>query len=160
MSERDEFLAGDRLDDIALFLSESALSGSEKLAEYGERVDGETQRGSESQAVDEPRGGVVLVLDGTKGRNVFSRATGMDAMQFAQRAMGSEGEIDRDLTGTTCPHTDEEGEHETRLVFAFAEGKNEEAGGLYAEGDVIHAYAHCSCGAAYSDRWVTDDDSE
>jgi hypothetical protein len=30
-------------------------------------------------------------------------------------------------------------------------------GGVYAEGDVVHAYAQCACGTAYSDRWVVDD---
>ena len=27
---------------------------------------------------------------------------------------------------------------------------------LYAEGDVIHAYAACDCGTTYSDRWVVN----
>ncbi|WP_214676352.1 DUF5807 family protein, partial [Escherichia coli] len=40
---------------------------------------------------------------------------------------------------------------------AFAEAQNEEVGGIYAEGDVIHAYAKSSEGAAFSDRWVVDD---
>jgi hypothetical protein len=30
-------------------------------------------------------------------------------------------------------------------------------GGLYAEGAVVHAYAHCECGTSYSDRWVVDE---
>ena len=138
MSKRDEFLAGERLDDVLLYLAEDALSGSEKIAKHGE------------DAGD----GYVLVLDGEQGRNVFATATGMDAMQFAQRAMRSDGEIDPDLTGSTCPHADEEGEHATRIIFAFAEGQNDDVEGIYNEGDVIHAYAHCTCGATYSDRWV------
>lgn len=141
MSKRDEFLAGERLDDVLLYLAEDALSGSERIAEHGE----------------EAGGGYVLVLDGEQGRNVFATATGMDAMQFAQRAMGSDGEIDADLAGSVCPHADEAGEHATRIVFAFAEGQNDDVEGIYNEGDVIHAYAHCTCGAAYSDRWVVGD---
>jgi hypothetical protein len=27
-------------------------------------------------------------------------------------------------------------------------------GDIYAEGDVIHGYVSCSCGTAYSDKWV------
>lgn len=141
MSKRDEFLAGDRLDDVLLYLGKEALSGSEELAKHGEDVDD----------------GVVLVLDGEQGRSVFATATGMDAMQFAQRAMRSDGDIDADLTGGTCPHKGDGEEHATRLIFAFAEGQNEEVEGIYNEGDVIHAYAHCTCGAAYSDRWVVGD---
>ena len=138
MSKRDEFLAGERLDDVLLYLGADALSGSEKIAKHGEEVEG----------------GYVLVLDGKQGRSVFSTATGMDAMQFAQRAMRTDGEIRSDLTGSTCPHADEGGEHATRIILAFAEGENQEVEGIYNEGDVIHAYAHCTCGAAYSDRWV------
>ena len=149
MTKREEFLAGERPDDVALYLSDAALSGSDKLAEYGERVPG----------------GVLLVLDGTRGRSVFTKATGMDAMPFAQRAMRQEGEVDHGLAGGTCPHAGETVEaadesaaetHEVRFVFAFAEAQNEAVGDIYAEGNVVHAYAHCSCGAAFSDRWVVE----
>jgi hypothetical protein len=41
-----------------------------------------------------------------------------------------------------------------RFTFAFVEARNEEVGGIYAEGPVVHAYAACTCGETYSQRWV------
>jgi len=133
MSKREEFLAGERPDDVALFLADSFVSG-DKLAEYGEPVPG----------------GLLLVVPGETGRNVFKKATGMDAMSFAKEAMGTEGTIAADLAGGDCP----EGDHDVEFVFAFVEEQNEEVGGLYAEGDVVHAYAYCSCGTSFSHKWV------
>jgi hypothetical protein len=136
MSERrEQFLAGDRPDDVALFLSSSFLDDPEPLLEYGERVEG----------------GVLLVVEGDAGRRVFEKATGTEAMAFSREAMGVESHVDDDLTGGDCPEGDD---HEARFVFAFSEAQNEDVGGLYAEGDVMHAYARCECGASYSDRWV------
>jgi hypothetical protein len=144
-SDREAFLAGDRPDHVLIYLPDRTVSDPESLAEHGERVDD----------------GTVLVLPGEQGRSAFQQATGVDPMTFAQRAMQTEGDIDHDCTGTTCPkaHADEDSEdHRPRFVFAFAEEQNEEVGGLYAEGDVIHAYAHCECDAAFSDRWVAGGD--
>ncbi len=145
---REEFLAGDRPDDVALFLAESFVD-DDRLAEFGDQVDG----------------GVLIVVDGERGRNAFQAATGTEAMQFAGSAMQVEGIIDGDLTGGTCPDEPSEGDsseaadddHEVQFVFAFAEEQNEEVGGIYAEGDVIHAYAQCRCGTAYSDRWAVQE---
>lgn len=148
---RSAFLAGERPDDVALFLAESYVA-DDRLAEFGESVDG----------------GVVLVVDGERGRNAFRAATGTDAMAFAKDAMATEGEIDRELTGGVCPESDSEQsadhgasadsgdstDHDVQFVFAFAEEQNEDVGGIYAEGDVVHAYARCACGAVFSDRWV------
>ena len=144
-SDREQFLAGERPDDVAFFLHEAAVSGIDALAERGERT----------------AEGVVLVVDGEAGRQAFQSATGIDPMAFAQEAMGTEGTVDRDLTGGTCPDSggdaggdgDAEG-HEARLVFAFAEAQNEDVEGLYAEGDVVHAYVACECGRRYSEKWL------
>ncbi|WP_224267803.1 DUF5807 family protein [Haloprofundus salinisoli] len=145
MSDRLEFFAGERLDDVALFLTDDYLDEQGKIANYGETVDG----------------GVVLVEPGDKGRQLFAAGTGMKAMEFAQSAMGNEGVIADDLSGGECPAAEGEAEsgaddHRVKFVFAFAEAKNEEVGGIYAEGDVIHAYAQCECGQSYSDRWVVE----
>ncbi|MFB6096310.1 MAG: DUF5807 family protein [Haloferacaceae archaeon] len=145
MSKLDEFLAGERLEDVALFLSEAFLDADSRLRKIGEEVDD----------------GVVVVVDGEKGRQAFAAGTSMGAMEFAQTAMDTEGEIDRDLGGGECPTAnpaDDPENHRTEFVFAFAEAQNEEVGGLYAEGDVLHAYAHCECGTAYSDRWLLGED--
>ncbi|WP_458206783.1 DUF5807 family protein [Haladaptatus sp. NG-SE-30] len=136
MSKRDEFLAGERPDDVALFLADSFVSG-DTLADYGDSVPG----------------GTLLVVSGETGRSVFKKATGMDAMGFAKQAMDTEGEIASDLSGGDCP----KGDHDVEFVFAFAEEQNEEVGGLYAEGDVIHAYAYCECGTAFTQKWVVGD---
>ncbi|QRV13542.1 hypothetical protein JMJ58_11245 [Haloterrigena salifodinae] len=140
---REEFLAGERPDDVALFLADSYVS-DDRLAEFGERVED----------------GVLIVVDGERGRNAFEAATGTQAMQFAKSAMELEGIIEDDLTGGQCPEAPADEEHAVQFVFAFAEEQNEDVGGIYAEGDVVHAYAKCTCETAYSDKWnVPDDDA-
>ncbi|WP_302081707.1 DUF5807 family protein [Salinibaculum rarum] len=139
-SDRAAFLAGDRPEDVLIYLDEAAVSNPDALEAHGERVDD----------------GLVLVLPGDKARSVFQKAAGIDPMAFAKEAMGTEGHIDADCTGGTCPEGDGD-DHQARFVFAFAEEQNEEVGDLYAEGDVVHAYVSCSCGTAYSDKWVVDE---
>jgi hypothetical protein len=136
----EAFLAGERPDDVLVYLAAGAVSDIETLAEYGQRVDD----------------GVLFVLDGERGRRVAGRALGTDPMDFARTAMGRNGDIDLDALVGTCPAAESDGTatHSLQQVFAFAEEQNQEVGGRYAEGDVIHAYATCACGTAYSDRWV------
>ncbi|MFY4816187.1 DUF5807 family protein [Haloarcula sp. AONF1] len=141
MSNLDEFLAGERLDDVVFYLSDAYLDDDSRLREVGEETDG----------------GVRLILDGETGRSAFQAGTGMGAMEFAKTAMDADGEIARSLDDGACPFAgdDDAGDdHEVQFVFAFAEAQNEEVGGLYAEGDVVHAYAHCTCGESYSHKWV------
>lgn len=140
MSERDldAFLAGEQLDHVALFLTDDYLDDGGQLADHGTDVPG----------------GVVLVVPGEEGRRLFSAGTGMDAMEFAKEAMGMDGDIDRDLTGGTCPDCGDD----AAFILAFAEAQNKEVGGIYAEGDVIHAYAACPDGTAFSDRWVVGEE--
>jgi hypothetical protein len=140
MSDRTEFLAGERPDDVAFFLSDAFVDDPEALAGHGEVVDD----------------GVVVVVDGETGRGAFQSAAGIDPMQFSREAMDVESHVDRDLTGGDCPAGEGE-DHRVAFVFAFSEAHNEEVGGLYAEGDVVHAYARCLCGESYSDRWVAED---
>lgn len=135
MSKLDGFLAGERTEDVALYLADDYMDEDGVIAERGEAVDD----------------GVVLVVPGEKGRRLFSAGTGMDAMQFAKAAMDADGEIAPVLGGGECPAG---ADHEVQFVFAFAEEENPEVGGLYAEGDVIHAYAHCECGESYSQKWL------
>lgn len=135
MSRLAEFIAGERPEDVAIYLAEDVVDDLGKLADYGEETDA----------------GIVLVVPGESGRNAFSKVAGKDAMAFAKEAMGEEGEIDADLAGGACPAC---GSDDGRFTFAFSEEKNEEVGGIYAKGDVIHAYAQCPCGTAFSDRWV------
>jgi hypothetical protein len=142
-SDRAAFLAGDRPEDVFIYLDDAAVSNPDALETHGEPVDG----------------GIVLVLPGDTARNVFQQAAGIDPMAFAKQAMGTDGTIDADCTGGTCPDSEDGGEgegtdHDARFVFAFAEEQNEEVGDIYAEGDVIHAYVSCACGTAYSDKWV------
>ncbi|MFB6309093.1 MAG: DUF5807 family protein [Haloarculaceae archaeon] len=143
MTAREEFLAGERPEDVLFFLHEGAVSNAEALADYAERV---------------PEGHV-LVLPGDDGRGAFQSATGIDPMALARQAMGTDGDIRHDLTGATCPVAEEEPDtdHTTRFLFAFAEEQNEEVGDIYAEGDVIHSYAVCACGERYSEKWVVED---
>jgi hypothetical protein len=146
MSKLQEFLAGERPEDVALYLSGSFLDADSRLWNVGEETDD----------------GVVIVVDGEIARNAFTAGTGMDAMEIAQTAMGADDDVSPDLSGGTCPEADDgedesDDDHEAEFVFAFAEEQNEDVGGLYAEGSVVHAYAQCACGTAYSDRWVVDD---
>lgn len=138
----EEFLAGDRPHHVAAYFHGDVLSDAETLAE--ERY---------ATAVD---GGVRIVVPGEAGRAAFESATGIDPMDFAGDAMGADGPIDPSLAAGNCPGDGDD--HEVRIAFAFAEEQNASAGGLYAEGDVIHAYAQCACGAAYSDKWVAGRD--
>jgi len=133
-TDREAFLAGQSPEDVHIYLSEERVTNLSALEAHGERVEG----------------GLVLVLPGEKARSVFQQATGIDPMGFAQEAMGTDGEIDDACTSGTCPECGASPE----LIFAFAEEQNEEVGGLYAEGPVIHAYAACECGERYSEKWV------
>ena len=137
----DGFLAGDRLEDVAIYINDTVLGDDHNLGSAGEELDT----------------GIVLVIPGETGRNAFEQATGIGAMEFAKEAMGREGHIEPDLSGGVCPDYDD-GEdsdaHRTEFVLSFAEAQNEEVGGLYEEGDVIHAYAHCSCGVNFSQKWL------
>ena len=143
MDDRFEaFLAGTRPDDVAAFFSTATLSDAETLAAE-----------SYATAVE---GGVRIVVPGEAGRAAFESATGVDPMDFAGQAMGTEGEIAETLAAGTCPAAEEPGPHEVEMAFAFAEEQNDDVGGLYAEGDVIHAYAKCSCGQAYAEKWLAD----
>lgn len=138
-SEREAFLSGRRPDDVHIYLHEDVLSNPEALADHGEPVEG----------------GMVLLLDGADARDIFQKATGIDPMALASDARSTDGDVDRDCAGATCPVGDGRNHH-PRLIFAFAEQQNEEVGGLYAEGPVVHAYVACACGERYSDRWVAD----
>ena len=140
MDTLEAFLAGERLDDVAIYINDSILGDDHNLGNAGQEVDS----------------GIVLVLDGETGRNAFQQATGIGAMQFAKEAMGREGEIYADLTGGVCPEAEgpDDEAHTIEFLLSFAEAENEEVGGLYADGDVIHAYAHCSCGVNFSHKWL------
>ena len=137
MEKLQAFLAGERLDDVAIYIDEGLLGGDHALGTAGTEVDT----------------GIVLVVPGEAGRNAFTQATGIGAMEFAKEAMGRDGEIESTLAGGVCPDTDDE-DHTIEFVLSFAEAENQEVGGLYAEGDVIHAYAHCSCGVNFSHKWL------
>ncbi len=136
-SEREAFLAGERPSDVHIYLHEDSVSNLDALEPHGERVED----------------GIVLVMDGEKARGVFQKATGIDPMALAKEAMGTDGEIDRDCASATCPKDDK---HTATFIFSFAEEQNEEVGGIYADGPVIHAYAACECGLRYSDKWVAE----
>jgi hypothetical protein len=141
--DRREFLDGERPADVLLFFAESAVSDLGTLSQHGEAVEN----------------GVALVLEAERGRSAFEGGTGIDPMTLAGAAMDAEGKIDLEAFDGECPETGggaNADEHAPRLVFAFAEERNEEVGGIYAEGDVLHAYAVCECGSVYSERWVAD----
>ncbi|MDZ7702450.1 MAG: DUF5807 family protein [Halobacteriales archaeon] len=140
MSDLETFLAGAAPDYVTIVLGESSLSEPEALDAYAEPVGD----------------GRALVLGGATGRSVFQQATGQDPMAFARAASDRDGHVERDLSGGDCPDAAGDEDHEPRIVFAFAEAQNEAAGGLYAEGPVIHAYVECGCGTRYADKWVVD----
>ena len=138
-TRRDEFLAGDHLDHVAIYLAEEHVDDPDGLDGHVEDVED----------------GIVLVVEGAVGRDVFSAVVGLDPMGFAQEAMSRPGSIDGGLCGGDCP-AGSGPDHRIRYVLAFAEAQNEQAGGRYAEGDVVHAYARCACGESFSDRWVAN----
>lgn len=138
----EAFLRGERPDDVLIYLHEEGIGSIEDLLEIGVRVDD----------------GVVLVLPGDDGRSAFQQATGLGAMDFAGMAMDTAGDIDDDYTGGSCPDTSatSDEDHYVKFLFAFVEEQNEDVGGLYAEGDVIHGYAACACGTTYSEKRVIE----
>lgn len=136
-TDREEFLAGERPSEVHVFLSEGAVGDLDALEPHGERVEN----------------GIVLVMDGERAREVFQRTTGIDPMALAKDAMGTDGTVTEDCTAGTCPDGGGDG-HAPELIFAFAEEQNEEVGGIYADGPVIHAYVACECGTRYSDKWT------
>ena len=155
MGERAGLLAGDRCEEGVLYCRGVFWDADPRLRDVGTETDD----------------GVRLVLDGETGRDAFAAGTGMDAMSFAGDAMGTSGVIARSLDAGVCPDADADAgaasdaaagtsadaaaeDHAVRFLLAFAEAQNEAVGGRYADGDVIHAYAHCACGARYADRWV------
>ena len=140
MDKLEQFLAGERLDDVAIHIDEGQLGDDHNLGSAGSEVDT----------------GIVLVVPGEAGRNAFQAATGIGAMEFAKEAMGRDGEIESRLAGGVCPDGDGDDSepHNIEFVLSFAEAKNEEVGGMYEDGDVIHAYAHCSCGVNFSQKWL------
>jgi hypothetical protein len=162
VSAYEEFLRGQRPDEILIYLSESVVGDPNELLVMAETTrvedDGEASNASRASSDEQSESdGVVLVMPGDEGRGAFERATNLDPMDFAGAAMGTEGHVARDCTGGECPKTDEEpGPHDVRFIFAFAEEHNEGVGGIYAEGDVVHAYAACSEGTMFSDKWVAD----
>ncbi len=135
MTDREAFLAGERPETVQIYLHEAVVSNPDALLDHGRQV----------------ADGIVLLLDGQRGRQTFQTATGIDPMALAREAMDTDGVVDPDCAGGTCPV---DPAHETRMVFAFVEAENEAAGGLYAEGPVVHAYAACECGERYSQKWV------
>jgi len=134
-SDREQFLAGERPTDVHIYLHETSVSDIDALEAHGQRVED----------------GIILVMDGEKARGVFQQATGIDPMVLAKEAMGTDGGIDDDCAGATCP---EGSAHAPQFIFSFAEEQNEEVGGLYADGPVIHGYVACECGLKFSDKWV------
>lgn len=140
MTDHEAFVAGDRPDDVLVYLPEAVLGNPDALADVGEPVEGS----------------VVIVVPGEEGPGALESAVGVDPMDFAQDAVGNEGTVARDCTDATCPAGEGAAGHDLQFLFAFAEAENPDAGDRYAEGDVIHAYAQCACGERYSDRWVVD----
>jgi len=142
VSKYQAFLAGDRPEDIAVYIREGTATDLDALADHGTDVED----------------GVVLVLDGERGRSALQTAAGIDPMQLAAEARGNEGDVDDDLTGGACPgaSTQDGRGHALRFTFAFAEEETDAVEGIYNEGDVMHAYAVCSCGTTYADKWLVD----
>lgn len=142
-SRIDAFLAGERIDDIAIYLPSETIDDAETLLD--------------SDVAEPAASGIYIVVDGERGRSMFEQVIGTEVMTFASTAMGTPGTIGADLSAGECPNAVEgPQDHSVRFVFAFAEAKNDEVGGLYAEGDVIHAYAQCTCGEQYSDTWIAE----
>jgi hypothetical protein len=146
----DAFLAGDRADDVAIYVADEVVDDPEKLVRFGHRTDD----------------GLVLVLDGETGRSVFQTATGVAPMGFAKEAGDRTGTVYADLTGGECPELEAAGEspgdHRARFLLSFVQlqTEGESVADRYAEGDVVHAYVQCACGTAYSDRWVAGENAE
>lgn len=139
MSDRlAAFVRGDRPDDVAVYFADE-YADTDSLANRGQRVDG----------------GVAVVLAGAKGRHLFERITGLEAMAFARATGDRSGSIAAGLTAAQCP-AGTGPDHGLQFLLAFVQPRTPEAGGRYAEGDVLHAYAACRCGTTFSETRVLD----
>jgi len=116
MDDLTAFLAGDRLDDVAIYVADTVVDTDHPLSTAGIAVDG----------------GVVVVVAGETGREAFADSTGLDPMAFAKQAMDRTGEIDDRLAGGVCPAAadDPTASHHIEFGFAFAEAENEESAGF------------------------------
>jgi len=142
MNKYEEFLAGERHGDVTIFLHADANAELEDLAAAGIETDD----------------GAFIVIDGEQGRSVFQTATGRDPVGLASEARENESHVEADLTGGECPSDeDESSDHFSKYIFAFSEAQNEAVDGIYAEGDVMHAYVVCNCGTTYADKWLLDE---
>jgi len=145
MCDQEAFLAGRCPDHVGIYHAEETLTDRGSIERFGERV----------------AGGVMLVVEGDRGRAAFEKAIGEDPMAFARSAGDRDGRVDRDITGGSCPESvgedgDDEGGHRAQVIFAFVQEQLDDADGIYTEGDVMHAYVRCACGVDYSEKWLIE----
>jgi len=178
MSSLAAFLDGDRLDDVVLYLSDAFLEDDSRLRRVGTEtddgvrliVDGETGRAAfEAGTGTDPMAFAqeAMATEGTIARTldagecpaveVDGGGGGTDGTDSDGGGGGTDETDETDEIDDNTDNTDDTDDHIARVVFAFAEGQNESVGGRYAEGDVIHAYAHCDCGTRYADSWLVGD---
>lgn len=101
--------------------------------------------------------GHVMVLPAAMAQEIADKVLIPDLSTFSERSRERGGAIESFLTAGTCPEAMDNGKgHTLEQIFAFVQPKDELLGGIYAKGDVMHAYALCSCQTYYSDRWVVD----
>lgn len=139
MCDHEAFLAGACPGHVGIYLADETFTDQGSIESFGERVED----------------GVMLVVEGDRGRAAFEKAIGEDPMSFARSAGDRDGEVDPDLTGGSCPDGDGEA-HDAHVVFAFVQEQLDDAEGIYTEGDVMHAYVRCACGVEYSEKWLID----
>ncbi|MFB6163290.1 MAG: DUF5807 family protein [Halococcoides sp.] len=146
MCDQAGFLAGRCPGHVAIYLADETVTDQGSIESFGERVDG----------------GVILVVEGDRGRSAFETAIGEDPMAFARSAGDRDGTVDRDLTGGTCPEATDADDgtdadaHRAQVIFAFVQEQLDDAEGPYTEGDVLHAYVRCACGVDYSEKWIIE----
>ncbi len=179
MSDLAAFLAGRRPDHVVIVLADELLAEPEALEEYAEPVANGLALvlpGHRGRSVFRRATGhdpMAFARDASDRESPIARdlsggdcpeAPGADANDDVDDAgVPAAGDGDGEGNGGAPgdvgdPDGDVEagdrGAHYPTVVFSFAEARNEDIGGLYARGDVVHAYAQCACGARYADRWV------
>jgi hypothetical protein len=141
MQSLGQFVAGNRPEHVMLFQRDGTGPLSDNAQELGHEV----------------ADGTVIVAPAVMAQEIVSEVLSPSPTEFTDRAREREGEIESFLTAGTCPDAGEDdGKHLLEQLFAFVQPEDQSLGEMYAKGDVMHAYAQCSCQAHYSDKWVID----
>ncbi|WP_254280489.1 DUF5807 family protein [Haloarcula marina] len=140
MQSHEQFIAGNRPGHIMLFQHENATSLPDDASKVAKNA----------------AEGKMIIQPAVMARDLIDKVLVPNISQFTELSQKRQGNIEPYLTSGDCPeaNSNHDEDHIIEQLFAFVQPKHNSLGGIYADGDVMHAYARCSCQVHYSDRWV------